>query len=153
MPGLSSGSGSRACRFIRTEHRNGAVSELVSSSAMSLKLLLLSLSTFYVLTMLAFFLRLVPLWSTVSLSCHAPHPHSAACRSRKKRAFLFFYQGGKTFRKSPADFLMGAFDRIRLLDHAPAVGRLVKQVSAIFSLYTGRWALLRRGGGVEVAVD
>lgn len=58
-----------------------------------------------------------------------------------------FYQGGKTFRKFPADFLMGAFDRIRLLDHGPAVGRLVKQVSAIFSLYTGRWALLRRGGG------
>lgn len=65
----------------------------------------------------------------------------------------FRKSGGKTFRKSPADFLMGAFDRIRLLDHAAAVGRLVKQVSAIFSLYTGKWALLRRGGGVEVAVD
>lgn len=48
---------------------------------------------------------------------------------------------------------MGTFDRIRLLDHAPAAGKLVKQVSAIFRLYPGRWALLRRGGGIEVAAD
>lgn len=32
---------------------------------------------------------------------------------------------------------MGAFDRIRLLIHAPAVGKLVKQVSTVFCLYTG----------------
>lgn len=56
-------------------------------------------------------------------------------------------------RKSPADFLMGTFDRIRLLDHAPAVGRLVKQVSAVVRLYPGRWALLRSGGGIELAAD
>lgn len=48
---------------------------------------------------------------------------------------------------------MGTFDRIRLLDHAPAVGRLVKQVSAVVRLYPGRWALLRSGGGIELAAD
>lgn len=58
-----------------------------------------------------------------------------------------FYQGGNTFRKSPADFLMGAFDRIRLLNCAPDVGRLVKQGSAIFS-YIERWAFLRKDGEV-----
>lgn len=35
----------------------------------------------------------------------------------------------------------------------PSVGRLVKRVSALFSLCTGRWVLLRKDGGVEVTVD
>lgn len=47
---------------------------------------------------------------------------------------------------------MVAFDRMRLLIHAPDVGRLVKQGSTIFS-YAEKWAFLRKVGEVEVAVD
>lgn len=87
-----------------------------------------------ILTILTFFLKLVPLWSVVDLHCQVPHPPSASCRSRKRGAFLFcfFLSRKESFpSKPPADFLMSVFDRIRLLDCAPAWGKLVKQVSAI----------------------
>lgn len=113
------------------------------SVVMSLKLLLLSFH-FAVLTMLAFPSGLSPMvnsWlkqlsTTSSLSCLQKH---------EKGVYPFqlslVIREGKLAQKPPSRLPHGYFDSIRLLDHAPSVGRLVKHVSAIFSLYTGRWVL------------
>lgn len=129
---------------------------MVSGSVMLPRLPLLS---FYFAILAMFLPRSCLLWSTADLSSHVPH--SAVCRSMIKGAYLFqlflfffFFLSGKgNFpTKPPADFLMGDFNRNRLFNHAPAVGRLVKQASATFSLCTGRWAFLRKDGRVEVAL-
>lgn len=126
---------------------------MVSGSVMSPRLPLLSLLCHF--GHVGFLPRAHLLWSTVDLSSHVLH--SAACRSMIKGAylfqlFLFFLSRKENFpRKPSADFLMGAFDRNRLLNHTLAMGRLVKQASATFSLCTGRWAFLRKDGRVKVA--
>lgn len=90
--------------------RNGAVPGLVSSSVMVTKeAFFFSSIHLAILTILTFFLKLVPLWSVVDLHCQVPHPPSASCRSRKRGAFLFcfFLSRKESFpSKPPADFLM-----------------------------------------------
>lgn len=112
---------------------------------------------FAILTKSAFFLRLVPYCQqlTGAAKLHI-FIHCMQTHEKESRSFpaLPFHQGRKTFPENPpADFLMGAFDSSRLLDHTPVVGKLVKQVSAIFSWYIGRSALLRKDGGGKVVVD
>lgn len=123
--------------LVRRGLKNGAVSEL-SVTQWCHKVCPFFLSVHVaILTMLAFFLRL-SLLSTVDLGSQAPRLYSLHADTWTREQIFSncpFLSGKEDFPREPsADFLMGAFDRIRLLDHTPSCREAGKASISYFQL-------------------
>lgn len=95
----------KRANLLRIELRNGAVPVLFSSSVISLKLLLLSLYTSYVLTMLAFFLRACLLMVNDQLKLPGTTSSQLHAEAGKREHFSFncsFLLGRENFEKIPS---------------------------------------------------